>query len=80
MANKLESSSNSLRTSALVVKIKAIFSRNNMISKQKKRPTMIDCITETLVANFAPLPLPAPSSLATLTLKCESRGKSFRSL
>lgn len=40
-----------------------------MIRDQKTRPTVVDVATETMVANLAPFPLPAPSSLATRTLR-----------
>lgn len=33
------------------------------------RPIMVECKTETIVANLAPFPSPAPSSFATLTLQ-----------
>lgn len=55
-------------TSALDEKISAILSWNIIMSPQKKKPIIVDCTTETLVANFAASPFTAPSSLATLTL------------
>lgn len=56
------------RTSALVVKIYAILSWRSMMSTQKKSPIILDCVTDTIVANLAAFPFPAPSSFATLTL------------
>ena len=32
------------------------------------KPITVDVTTDTIVANFAPSPFPAPSSFATLTL------------
>uniref|UniRef100_A0A5K1FQM8 Uncharacterized protein n=1 Tax=Nymphaea colorata TaxID=210225 RepID=A0A5K1FQM8_9MAGN len=40
-----------------------------MMRIQKKSPIAADVATETMLANFAPLALPAPSSLLTLTLR-----------
>ena len=37
------------------------------ISIKKKTPIVIEVTTDTIVANLAPFPLPAPSSFETLT-------------
>lgn len=52
----------------LEVKIIASFSGKAMTISQKKNPTAREVNTDTLVANLAPLALPAPSSFATRTL------------
>lgn len=46
-----------------------------IINNQKMRPIMIDVNTDTVVANLAPFPLPAPSSFATLTLHAVYQNK-----
>lgn len=56
------------RTGLLEVKIRAISLWNSNISSQKTRPITTDSHTDTIVANLAPFPFPAPSSFATLTL------------
>lgn len=63
-------------TSVLDVNMYANLLWSIKISTQKKRPMTVDCATETFVANFAALPLPAPSSFATLTL-WNQRQKTF---
>ena len=68
-ASKMESLLTSSMTGGLVEKMKANLSWNMRTSSQKQRPIATDVITATVVANFAPLPFPAPSSFATLTLR-----------
>ena len=55
-------------TSVLDVNMYANSSWTIKIKTQKKSPITVEYDTDTIVANFAALPLPAPSSLATLTL------------
>lgn len=45
------------------------------MSTKKMVPIIVDCAPDTIVAYFAPFPLPAPSSFATLTLHNNSRNK-----
>lgn len=75
-----ESWSTSSRTSSLDVNMYANLSWNIRIRAKKTMPIMVDWTTETLVANLAPWPLPAPSSFATRTLRnsTEVRGKRSR--
>lgn len=56
------------KTGGLDVKMRAISLWNTIISSQNISPITIDSHTDTMVANLAPFPFPAPSSLATLTL------------
>ena len=67
-ANKTANSLTISITGVLVVKIIASFSWKTMIIDQNRSPTIKDVNTETVVANFAPFALPAPSSFATRTL------------
>lgn len=67
-ARSHSSLSTSLTTSLLLVKMRVIWFWRATMSMQKKRPIIVDVATATLVAKFAPWPLPAPSSLATRTL------------
>lgn len=67
-AKSHESLSTSSMTGALSENMYANLSWNAMINTQKKSPIIVEVITETFVANFAALPLPAPSSFAILTL------------
>ena len=64
------------RTTELEVKMSANLSWRPMISTQKKSPITSDVIDDTMVANRAPFPLPAPSSLPTCTLQ-QTRTKSI---
>jgi len=67
-ANINESFSTASRTTWLEVKMRATLSRRTITRMQKKRPMMVEVTTETIVANLAPFPFPAPSSFATRTL------------
>lgn len=67
-AKSKERLSTASRTSVLDVKINAIWRCNIIISAQKNKPIMVDCTTDTIDANLAAFPFPAPSSFATLTL------------
>ena len=67
-ANKTANSLTISITGVLVVKIIASFSWKTMIIDQNRSPTIKDVNNETVVANFAPFALPAPSSFATRTL------------
>lgn len=58
----------SFKTGALEENINARSLWKKIINNQKKRPMIIDVITDTTAANLAPFPLPAPSSFATRTL------------
>lgn len=69
MAKRNESLSTSASTSLLDVNINATLSWRIMMITHKMRPINVDCATDTMVANPAPLPFPAPSSFATLTLE-----------
>eukprot|EP01018_Ginkgo_biloba_P028674 Gb_13399 [translate_table: standard] len=51
----------------LSVNIKATSLRKKKMRTQNTRPMALDVATETITANFAPFPFPAPSSFATLT-------------
>lgn len=55
-------------TGMLGVNIMASFSWNATTIKQKRSPTDREVNNDTMVANFAPFALPAPSSFATRTL------------
>jgi hypothetical protein len=68
-ARRTERLSTASRTTELEVKMRANLSWRPMISTQKKSPITSDVIDDTMVANRAPFPLPAPSSLATRTLQ-----------
>lgn len=68
-ANKTANSLTIVITEELEVKIIASFSWKAMIVDQNRSPTTKEVNTETVVANFAPFALPAPSSFATRTLK-----------
>ena len=67
-AKRIESLLTAASTSSLDVKIKASSLWKIIISSQNMRPIIVDVVTATMVANLAPFPLPAPSSLETLTL------------
>lgn len=67
-AKRSESLLTASNTISLLVNINASSLWNNMIKSQKIRPITVDVVTETIVANLAPFPLPAPNSFATLTL------------
>lgn len=43
------------------------------MSTQKKSPITSDVTDDTIVANLAPFPLPAPSSFATRTLQTTTK-------
>jgi hypothetical protein len=68
-ANNIDSSLTILITDKFDVKIKASFSLKRTIINQNMKPANTVFTTETIVANFAPFALPAPSSFATRTLK-----------
>ena len=68
-ASRSESLSTAASRTALVVKMRAILSWRPMINTQKKSPIAIEVVDDTMAANLAPFPLPAPSSLATRTLQ-----------
>ena len=70
--NMIENSFAMEMTGTLAVKIIASFSWKKMIMKQNKSPTVMEVNIDTVIANFAPFALPAPSSLATRTL-CHPR-------
>lgn len=67
-ANKTDKSLTIAITGMLEVKIIASFSWKTIIIKQNRSPTAREVKTETVVANFAPFALLAPSSFATRTL------------
>lgn len=67
-ASKTEMSSTALITASLDVKIVASLSWKISVSRLKKTLIRKDVAVDTNIANLAPRPLPAPSSLATLTL------------
>ena len=48
--------------------MRAILSLKIIINNQHMKPITVDVTTDTIVANFASSPFPAPSSFATLTL------------
>lgn len=68
-AKRIESLLTASRTGSLEVNIQVNLSWKNIISSQKTRPMITDVVTDTIVANLAPFPFPAPSSFATLTLQ-----------
>lgn len=68
MASRLERESTASTTSVLLEKISAILPWNRTMTRHIAIPITVDCATETIVANLAAFPLPAPSSFATLTL------------
>ena len=72
-ASKSESLSTASSTTALVVKMRAILLWRPMISTQKKSPITSEVVDDTMAANLAPMPFPAPSSLATRTLNKNSQ-------
>lgn len=72
-AKRTESLLTALRMTGLVVKMYANLSWKAMISDQKKIPITKEVTTETLVANLAAFPLPAPSSFDTRTLRCYNK-------
>lgn len=53
----------------LAVKKRGNLSCKTRISNQNKSPITKDVAADTMVANLAPFPLPAPNSLETLTLQ-----------
>jgi len=65
---RTDSLSTIFSTLSLDVKSKPYLSWKTNIRKQKEIPMSVDIPTDTTVANFAPFPLPAPSSFATRTL------------
>ena len=67
-ANNCASSFTIAKTEVLDVKILARLSWKAKIIDQKQSPTTREVNTETSEANLAPFELPAPISLATLTL------------
>jgi len=69
MARSRARLSTSWITLELEVNINAILLCSDMIITQNISPTIDDCTTDTIVANFAPLPFPAPNSLDTRTLQ-----------
>lgn len=68
MAKRIESLLTASRTGLLEEKMIPISLCKITIIRQKTSPIIVDVVTETIVANFAPFPFPAPSSFATLTL------------
>lgn len=72
-ARRRDSLSTASITTELEVKMKANLSWRAIMRRQKKRPITEDVTTDTMVANLAPLPLPAPSSFATRTLTLANR-------
>ena len=68
-ASRIESLLTAIKTSSLEEKIQAIWLWKSIMITQKNNPMIKDCVTDTIVANLAPLPLPAPSSFATRTLQ-----------
>ena len=64
----MESLLTASRTGLLDENMRAISLSKIIIKNQKNTPITADVVTATAVANLAPFPLPAPSSLATLTL------------
>ena len=70
-ASQIASSLTILMTDELDVKINASFSLKIMTTNQNINPTSRVFTTDTIVANFAPFALPAPSSFATRTLSNE---------
>lgn len=72
-AKSRESLSAAWITAGLEVKMSANVSWSCMMRAQKMSPIADEVITDTTVANFAPLPLPAPSSFATRTLALQKR-------
>lgn len=71
-AKRKDSFSTASSTGVLEVKMRANLSWRAITRIQKQMPIADDVTTDTMVANLAPLPLPAPSSFATLTLSCLS--------
>ena len=67
-AKRTLSLSTTSRTGSLEVNKRSIVSLKIIITNQNTKPITVDVITDTIVANFAPSPFPAPSSCATLTL------------
>ena len=67
-ANNTDKSLTIAITGMLEVKIIASFSWKTNIINKNKSATARDVKTETVVANFAPFVLPAPSSFDTHTL------------
>lgn len=67
-AKRIDNLFTACKTASLEENIKASSLWYIIINNQKKRPIMTDVTTDTIVANLAPFPLPAPSSFATLTL------------
>ena len=65
---RTDSLSTIFSTLSLDVKSKPYLSWKTNIREQNKIPISVDVPTDTMVANFAPFPLPAPSSFATRTL------------
>lgn len=72
-AKRMESLLKAWSTGWLVVNMRASSLWKNIISTQNIRPIMDDCVTDTIVANLAPFPFPAPSSFATRTLCLETK-------
>lgn len=68
-ANRSESLLTAFKTASLEEKIQAIWLWRSIIITQKNNPIINDCVTDTIVANLAPFPLPAPNSFATRTLQ-----------
>lgn len=68
-ARRKEMLSTASITALLDEKTSAIMSWKASASALKKRPIRKEVVVDTIVANFAPFPLPAPSSLATRTLE-----------
>lgn len=68
-ANKMVSLLTAVKTASLDEKTWTIWLWKSIMFTQKNNPIIKDCVTETIVANFAPFPLPAPSSFATRTLQ-----------
>ena len=54
----------------LVVKKRGNLSSKTRISNQNRSPITEDVAADTMVANLAPFPLPAPNSLEARTLQC----------
>lgn len=68
MASRTERLSTASITALLDETTSAILSSKASASKLKNRPIRKEVAVDTIVVNRAPFPLPAPSSLETLTL------------
>lgn len=68
-ANRMESLLTATKTASLEENIQAILLWKSIIITPKNNPIINDCVTDTIVANLAPFPLPAPNSFATRTLQ-----------